>query len=87
MYTISVWNNKSPNFNTNDFVRENGTDTFYAGTENEAILIAYKIGGANIIRLRIEDPEGKEIPSNIIFQKLLNMLFEEFGGCIPIPLD
>lgn len=89
MYTISIWNNQSSNFNTNDFVRLNGTETFYAKTENQAIRIAFEIGGwgEKITRLTIKNSDGKEIPGSVILQKVIKMLFEENDECIQIPLD
>ncbi len=77
MYTIHVWNKESPNFDTNEFVRKNGTETFYTDTEDKAIKMMYDMSAEHIEKQTIEDGDGNEMPGNIIFVKLLKLLFNK----------
>ncbi len=76
MYTVSVWNKQSPNFNANAFVRKNGTESFRFKTEEEAIRMMYEISGDNIEKQTLKNPDGEEISGGVLFRKLLHILFD-----------
>lgn len=77
MYTIRIWNKNSMNFNANDFVRKNGTETFCTETEDEAIQKMYDMSSDDIVRQVLITPDDTEMPGDILFVKLLKLLFKD----------
>ncbi len=60
MVTVVIWNSSSPNYRQNNFVVSNGTDTFQAKTEREAIsLIPHAINNTDVERVEITLDSGK----------------------------
>lgn len=59
MYTINVWNEKSTNFDVNEFVRIHGTDELSLPARDEAVVtICRFMKDENIKMLTMNGPEG-----------------------------
>lgn len=62
MYVIKVWNTKSPNYDTNNFVEWNGTDSFRFESEDDAL---------KRISLLVRDPDIQAITLNAPGKRLV----------------
>lgn len=59
MYTVTVWNKTSTNFDANAFVNANGTDRVEVESRREALYLMVTLIHASIIdRAILEGPEG-----------------------------
>lgn len=59
MYTVTIWDNTSENYDQTPWHRENGTMTVTVKTQKEAfILNEIYLGDQNVIRATITEPNG-----------------------------
>lgn len=76
MYKILVWNKKSPNFGTSDFVDKNGTSQVEAASLSEAIDKMHDLA-ESVVKMKLFDPDGKKISDAVCLRLFIEKMTKD----------
>ncbi len=77
MCTLHIWDKSKPNYGANSFVNRNGTDQMDFDNLGDAVTFWFNtdISKPGQRRMVIRDDDGKDIPGDKIFCRMLKSLF------------
>lgn len=73
--TVHIWDKSRPNYGANSFVDRNGTNQIDFDNLGDAVTFMYNNSEPGVSRMIIRNNDGKDIPGDKIFGRLMKCLF------------